>query len=218
MVLLLIAACAITAHAQQTQQMIISDDSSVANEDGGRAFIIERNTHSLISLGPGRKGIGAPEQFSIFVGEGWASSPVRERETQLQNLLANVTDEADLNGLQERGIKNRFGPTSSVERPDVAARTFSDLDIQRLLASMLGSHTLPDPNAKSIFVVFLDTNCGSTLGALTGGKHYVAYHSAFRVSGANVRYVVVPYNSDATAANQIALLAFIAAAAKPAHP
>lgn len=211
--------CALTAQAQQTAEPLRPGyDRAVANEDGGQAFIIERSSRRLSSYGRPRKAtISVPEQYSIFVGGQWQTSALRERQVKLQSLLANLADEAELSALQEIGIKNRFGPTASVERLDIGSGHFSDLDIQRLLTAMFDSNALPGPAANRIYVVFLDPEIESTLGLLTGGKHYVAYHNAFRAGGAQARYVVIPFQSDPARVSHDALRSFVAAAVKPAH-
>ncbi len=218
-VITLMFLCALTAQAQQTAEPLSPGyDRAVANEDGGQAFIIEPSSRRLSSFGRPRKGtIAVPEQYSIFVGVQWQTSALRERQVKLQSVLANLTDEAELSALQEIGIKNRFGPTASVERLDVASRRFSDLDIQRLLTAMFESGAVPRPSMNTIYVVFLDSEIESTLGPLTGGKHYVAYHNVFRVGGAHTRYVVIPFQSDPTRAYHDALRSLVAAAVKPAH-
>ena len=211
--------CALTAQAQQTAEPLSpAYDRAVANEDGGQAFIIERSSRRLSSYGRPRKGtIAVPEQYSIFVGGQWQTSALRERQVKLQSLLANLADDAELLALQEIGIKNRFGPTAKVERPDLALRSFSDLDIQRLLTAIFDSNALPGPSANRIYVVFLDPEIESTLGPLTGGKHFVAYHNVFRTGGAHTRYVVIPFQSDPARASHDALRSLVAAAVKPAH-
>jgi hypothetical protein len=216
-VLLIAAALALTTLAQ-LKPLIKTEDRPVLNEDGGQAFIIETNRGPLVPSGGDRKGtISQPEQYSIFIGSDWTTTLLQPREAQLQSLLANVTNEAELTALQQSGIKNRFGPTASVERPDISARSFSDMDLQRLLAAMLDDGTLARPTNRTIYVVFLDSGFESKLGSLVARKHYLAYHSIFRAAGADVRYVVVPFESDPTAASQIALRAFVAAAVRPAR-
>jgi len=218
LLLLLVAAFAVAAHAQQPKPLIVSEDQPVRNDDGGQAFILDRNLPPLSLLGAARKGaISEPQQLSIFAGRGWSDPKLSDREATLGSLLANASDESQLEALHALGIKNRFGPTINAERTDIDAGVFRDLDAQRLLVTMIDSGTLGRPNGKAIYVIFLDSTLQSTLGALAAGKHYVAYHSSFTASGLNIRYVVVPFESDAPAAYDIALHAFVAAATKPAH-
>jgi hypothetical protein len=215
--LLIVAALAVTAHAQQTKPLTVSDAQPVRNDDGGQAFIIDR-LQSLSSLGPARKGtISEPQQLSIFVGSGWSDAILRERETTLGSLLASVQDESVIEALHTIGIKNRFGPTIRVERSDIGAGVFRDLDAQRLLATMISSGALERPTYKTIYVIFLDSTLQSTVGTLAAGKHYLAYHSAFTTSGENIRYVVVPFEADAPTGYEVALRSLIAAAVRPAR-
>jgi hypothetical protein len=65
-------------------------------------------------------------------------------------------------------------------------------------------------------MLFLDPGLHSTLGDLVAEKHYAAYHAFFNASGARVHYAVLPFQPDPQAARQIALRAFIVAAANPA--
>jgi hypothetical protein len=206
-----------SVQVQQKKPGATTEDRPVANEDGGQAFIIE--TAGTLAPGNARKTRNSrPEQCSIFLGSEWTNSPLQEREAQLQSLLANVTDETALAYLQESGITDRFGPATRVETSAISAREISDTDIQRLITSMLSEGSLARPNSKTIYVIFLDSTLQSQLGSLFGGKHYLAYHSSFRTSGADVRYVVVHFQSDPTIANQIALRAFVAAASSPGQP
>ena len=212
-------ALAVTVSAQQLKPLSVSQDQSVPNDDRGEAFIIDRNVQPLSSVTRARKGgISEPEQYSIFVGADWSSSDLHEREAKLSSLLESVTDDAELSVLQESGIKNRFAPTSSAERLDLPAGTFTDLEAQRMLSAMLADSLLPRPSASAIYVIYLDSHLQSTLGTLVAGKHYAAYHSAFNSAGVNIRYVVIPFESEAGAGYQIALRAFVAAALKSSHP
>lgn len=191
---------------------------AVTNDDAGRAFIIRRETQAFCGvINQGRTTISEPQQYSIFLGSGWATSAMRKREPELANLLANVRDQAQINALDGCGIKNLFGATSSLERLDnfTSNQTISDLEIQAVLASMMKLGPLQRPNANSIYVFFLDPGLRSTLGAMIAGKHYAAYHNFFNAFGVKIHYVVVPFEADSKAATQIALRAFVAAALNP---
>ena len=217
LLLLLIAAFAVAAHAQQAKPLIVSEDQPARNDDGGQAFILDRNLPPWSWMGARKGAISEPQQLSIFAGSGWTDAKLSSREAALGSLLANVGDAAQLEALNTLGIKNRFGPTINMERTDIAAGVFRDLDAQRLLMTMMDSGSLARPNGRTIYVIFLDPTLQSTLGPLAAGKHYVAYHSSFTASGLSIRYVVVPFESDEPAGYDIALRAFVAAATKPAR-
>jgi hypothetical protein len=216
LVLLLILAVSTAAQAQQTKPREISDDQpqSVTNEDRGRAYIISGETQSVFAPGNHDAVISDPQQNSIFLGRGWANGSLRARESELANLLAHITDQAQLTALNERGIRNFFAATSSLEKLDDGAgeRSISDLEIQKLLAGMIGDSSVQRPNANTIFVIYLGPEMHSTLGAMIAGKHYLAYRNAFNASEMKVHYVVVPFEANQKTAYQIALRAFLAAA------
>src|SRR5438309_5087631 len=129
--LLIVAALAITAHAQQTKPLIVFDSQPVRNDDGGQAFIINGDLKPLVAPGFARKGaISEPQQYSIFVGSGLSDLKLRDRETTLGSLLANVRDESTIEALRALGIKNQFGPTINAEQGDIDAGIFRDLDAQ----------------------------------------------------------------------------------------
>ena len=216
-ILLVIIALAVSARAQQlqAQQGSGAQQQSVTNEDGGRAFIIGREPQAFSALSTHGKIISEPQQDSIFLGSNWAKPNLRARESGLANLLSNVHDQATLNALDECGVKNLFGPTTSREKLDDLTGNISDLDIQAVLAAMLKDGTLPRPNTNTIYLIFLDPQAHSTLGSMIAAKHYVAYHNFFNGSGVKLHYVVVPFEADSKTAYQIALRAFVSAALNP---
>ena len=211
LILLMMMAIAATTRAQERPD---ESQQAVTNDDGGKAFIVKMfQLSSLVKFGPPID--GDIVQHSIYLGSGWAD--VRAREPDLSKLLLSIREHAQLDALEGLGIKNRFAPTFSQEKLDVASnRNISDLEIQSVLAGMFKDGTLPPPRAGAIYMLFLDPGLHSTLGALVAEKHYQAYHAFFNASGARVHYVVVPYQADLQAARQIALRALIVAAASPA--
>jgi hypothetical protein len=218
LVLLIIVAVSGGVQAQQVKPPDSSGDQpqSVINEDRGRAYIISDDTQPVIS-GNHAKVIAAPQQNSIFLGMGWRTASLRAREPELATLLAHITDQTQLNTLDDCGIKNFFGATSSQEKSDDVSgdRNITDLEIQSVLSGMIKEGSIQRPNASTIYVVFLDAETRSTLGAMIAGKHYLAYHNFFNASGLKVHYVVVPFEANQKAGYQIALRAFLAAALNP---
>jgi hypothetical protein len=216
-ILLVIIALAAGAQAQEPRSREASNEQqSVTNDDRGRAFIIERDATPLSALSnPGRTVISEPQQYSIFLGSGWATPSLRAREAELGNLLMNVRDQATLNALNESGVKNLFGPTSSREKLEDLTGNISDLEIQSILGAMIKDSSQPQSGANTIYVVFLDPEMRSTLGTMFAGKHYAAYHNFFNAAGMKLHYVVVPFEADRKTASQIAFRALVAAALNP---
>jgi hypothetical protein len=219
LVLLLILAVPTVAQAQQAKPLENSDaqPQSVTNEDRGRAYIINGDAEPLFTAGNHNSIIVEPQQSSIFLGKGWEAASLRLREAELANLLAHMTDQAQLTALNERGLKNFFAATSAKEKFDEVAgdRAISDLEIQRLLAGMIAEGSIQRANPNTIYVIFLGPELRSTLGEMIAGKHYLAYRNFFNTSGVKIQYVVVPFEANQKTAYQIALRAFLAAALNP---
>jgi len=213
LIFLIVIAIAATARAQER---LDESQEAVTNDDGGKAFIVKMfQLSSAVKFG--QSIYGDIEQHSIFLGSGWADTDLRAREPELSKLLLNIREHFQVDESEGWGIKNRFAPTFSQEKLDISGdRNVSDLEIQRVLAEMFKEGTLPPPRVGAIYVIYLDPGLHSTLGALVAEKHYQAYHAFFNAAGARVHYVVVPYQSDLQAARQIALRAFMVAAANSA--
>ncbi|HVS80637.1 MAG TPA: hypothetical protein VHE60_02790 [Pyrinomonadaceae bacterium] len=218
LIVLVIVAFAASVQAQEPwpQERPDEREQVVINEDGGRSFIIKPASAPLHGVAKPGGPIAELQQHSIFLGSHWAEPAQRSREPQLSSLLANIRDHAQLDELDQSGIKNLFGATTSQEKLDVPSdRNINDLEIQRVLTAMFKEGTLPRPNDGAIYVVFLDPGLHSTLGSLIAGKHYVAYHGFLNASGAKIHYAVVPFQTDPKGAYQIALRALVVAALNP---
>ncbi len=209
--------------AQQPQVGTPADDDpvqAVMDDDGGRAFII--NTKNFKRLAKLRRfgggAIAEPEQYSVFLGSRWATSQLRAREPKLSNLLSSIRSQAETEKLSSYGIANCFAPTISQEVLTTFGNedeSLSDIRVRLALAELVNSDSLPRGGPSTIYVIFLEPGLNSTLGTLTGRKHYLAYHHFFNIAGQRLHYVVVPYEPDLETAQAIALRAFVAAALNP---
>jgi len=220
-IFVMLALAASTARSQEPwpQERSEQREEAVTNEDGGRSYLVLPAAGPLVGLAKPGAGMGDLQQHSIFLGSGWADPVLRAREDRLSNLLATIRDHAQMDEIARAGLTNRFCPTFSFEKLDVADnRKISDLEIQNILAGLFAGGPLTEPQADSVYIVFLDPGLQSTLRSLTAGKHYLAYHSFFNASGGKVHYAVVPYQSDATAAYQIALRTLVVAALHSENP
>ena len=219
LILLVIVAFAASAQAQEPwpQERPDEREQVVINEDGGRSFIIKPSStplHGVVK--PGNPVVADLQQNSVFLGSHWAELAQRARESQLSSLLANIRDRAQLDDLDQSGIKNLFGATTSQEKLDVPSdRDINDLEIQSVLMGMFKDGSLPRPDSGTIYVIFLDPGLHSTLGSLVAGKHYVAYHGFLNASGAKIHYAVIPFQADPKSAYQIELRALVVAALNP---
>ena len=210
-----------TARAQQPEDRAPVNDAvqAVIDDDGGRAFIVNSKLKSLAQLRqlPGGAALSAPQQYTIFLGSRWATPALRARESKLSNLLSSIQNQPDINKLNNLGINDLFAPTYSQEVLTSFSddEKLSDIGIKTILAGLIDADSLPKAERPTIYVVFLQPNLRSTLGTLTGRKHYLAYHQFLNVGGDRLHYVVVPYEPDLDTAKAIALRALVAAALNP---
>lgn len=210
-----------TARAQQPVDRAPVNDAvqAVIDDDGGRAFIVNSKLKSLAQLRqlPGGAALSAPQQYTIFLGSRWATPALRARESKLSNLLSSIQNQPDINKLNNLGINDLFAPTYSQEVLTSFSddEKLSDIGIKTILAGLVSADSLPEAERPTIYVIFLQPNLRSTLGTLTGRKHYLAYHQFLNVGGNRLHYVVVPYEPDLDTAKAIALRALVAAALNP---
>jgi len=210
-----------TSRAQQPEDKTPVNDAvqAVIDDDGGRAFIVNSKLKSLTQLRqlPGGTALSAPQQYTIFLGSRWATPSLRAREAKLSNLLSSIQNQPDINKLNNLGINNLYGPTYNQEVLTSFGdeEKLSDIGIKTILAGLVGADSLPEAERPTIYVIFLQPNVRSTLGTLTGRKHYLAYHQFLNVGADRFHYVVVPYEPDLDTAKAIALRALVAAALNP---
>jgi hypothetical protein len=210
-----------TVQAQQPEDKSPVNDAvqAVMDDDGGRAFIVNSKLKSLAELRrlPGAATLTAPQQYTIFLGNLWATPALRARESKLSNLLSSIQNQPDVNRLNNLGINNLFGPTYSQEvlTPFNDDEKISDIGIKTILAALAGEGLLPKAERSTIYVIFLQPELRSTLGTLIGRKHYLAYHQFINIGGERLHYLVVPYEADVETAKAIALRALVAAALNP---
>ena len=131
------------------------------------------------------------------------------------NQIYSALDE--LNRNWATGIEDFFAATYSQEVPTVFAEgeKISDLRVRAMLGELINSRSLPPTESSTIYMIFLPPRLISTLGTLTGRKHYLSYHNFYNVAGKRLHYAVVPYESDLETARAIALRALVAAALNP---
>jgi hypothetical protein len=194
------------ADGLQLQTNFISDD------DGGVVQIVPVG---LTPSGPGKANT-APvmksiQQVSVFLGSTWTEQSARNREAWLSDLAGH----ADLAPLHTQNV-DVLPASPSVEDFADLKGSLNDLTIQKKLLEMLESNILSAPNASTIFVVFLAPGVKLTVGNHTAGVHFAAYHNLVHVEAGELRYVVVPFNENASHQAKAASLAIVDTAFNPA--
>ncbi|HYK91574.1 MAG TPA: hypothetical protein VE398_22590 [Acidobacteriota bacterium] len=183
----------------------------ISDDDGGVVQIVPTD---LSAAGP-RKANAAPvmqsvQQVSVFLGGAWAEQNVRSREASLSDL----TSHSHITQLQNNNV-SVLPAAPSVEDFADLSKGVNDLAIQSKLVAMLESKILPAPDASTVFVVFLGPGVKSTVGS-TAGVQFAAYHNLVHVEAGELRYVVVPFNENASRQAAAASLAIVETVFNPA--
>jgi hypothetical protein len=179
------------------------------DDDGGKAQIVPMDFAAAAVTASAKKYHGGAmmksvQQVSIFLGEGWAKNDVRARQGALSDLVVN--NSALANALEGQKIKTAQAAPSADQFS--VTGTLNDLGIQRELVKLLDNKAIPAPNASTVYVVYLGPGVNSTLGGLKGCIDYAAYHNIVHVEAGEVRYVVVPFETDAATQRAVASRAF----------
>jgi hypothetical protein len=185
----------------------------ISDDDGGVVQIVPAD---LSAAGP-RKANAVPvmksiQQVSIFLGTAWAEQNVRPREASLSDL----TGHAHMAPLQNNNVGVLPAAPSVEDFADLSKGPVNDLAIQSKLVELLESKTIPAPDASTVFVVFLAPGVKSTVGSHTAGVHFAAYHNLVHVEAGELRYVVVPFNENASRQAAAASLAIVETVFNPA--
>jgi hypothetical protein len=160
----------------------------VHDDDDGRVQVVASEAAGVRSRQHGGDLLCAPRQYDVFVGPGWKTS--LPAQASLSHVTARIEATAICKPTPQAPI-----PTVREYSENVNDR-LSDLRIQALLDSMIESHKVALPNANAVYVLFLDSNTHVTMGGRQGGVEFLAYHNHFHGNQGEVRYIVVPFDSD----------------------
>jgi hypothetical protein len=184
----------------------------IADDDGGVVQIVPTGLTPSVpgkaNTAPVMKSI---QQASVFLGKTWAEQDARNREAALADLAGDV----DFASLHARNV-DVLPASPSVEDFTDLKGSLNDLTIQKKLLELLANGKLAAPNASTIFVVFLASGVKLTVGNHMAGVHFAAYHNLVHVEAGELRYVVVPYNDNASHQAKAASLAIADTAFNPA--
>ena len=177
------------------------------DDDDHRIQIVPGDTARMRYRHHGGDLLCKPRQYDVFVGTEWkTSAPAR-------NTLSQVTARIDAAGLC-RAQAQAPVPTVAEYSENVDSK-FSDLRVQALLNSMIDSHKVPVPSASSLYVLFLDSSIQLTIGEKHGEGEFLAYNNHFHGDHGEVRYVVVPFDSNTAREKRTAARAILNTLANP---
>jgi hypothetical protein len=167
-----------------------AEPSVVRDDDDGRIQTVPSKEALVEVRQHGGEPICRPRQADVFLGSGWTEAANRERRLSLAHVSATLRAPAICG--------TAAAPLAPVvhEELDHIEGNLSDLQIQIRLQKMLDSHKLEVPTANSIYVVFLAPELHSRVNQREAGRSYLAYHNHFHAQQGEIRYVVVPFDSD----------------------
>jgi hypothetical protein len=198
------------------------EDPPAFDDDGGRVFLIARGRHKDLANLEFHGGgvINQPRQVSIFLGNGWTQAGIRAREAGLSDLLAGLEGSVEGTELTRHGVSKpdqglQFEEPWQSEQAGDLEPVISDLRVQQVLSTLIENRGIVHPDEKVVFAIFLSPELKSTIGGLLGRKHYVAYHNFFHIDGAQVTYIVIPFEPNQKEARSIATDALVRAVLNP---
>jgi hypothetical protein len=167
------------------------------DEDGGQVRILPVTSSGNKSLMGRAPAIKSPMQQSMFFGSTWADASVRGRERQLSELLqqpaAASREDVRKSGIKAPVVSGRI-QEEIVDLPQGTAIT--DLQIQARLANWISSGAVAPPGRNTIYVIYLGPEVKSTLRSRVAGTDYRGYYNLIHLDNREVRYVVVPFDSN----------------------
>jgi hypothetical protein len=181
------------SHAQERgvrNEISAGTATLIRDDDDGRIQIVPSKEALVEARQHGGEQICRPRQSDIFLGSGWGVSANRERKLVLAQVSASLHAPTIC-----RTSAAPAAPTTHEELGGIEGN-ISDLQIQTRLVAMLSKHQLEPPSTNSIYIVFLAPEIRSKIGGREGGRSYLAYHNHFHGREGEIRYVVVPFDSD----------------------
>jgi hypothetical protein len=189
-------------HAQNTAATpadsdAVKDADIAPDEDGGQVRILPVMSSCNKNLMGHVAAIKSPMQESMFLGSTWADASVRSRERQLSELLQQPAA-ASREDVRKSGIK---APVVSgriqEEIVDLTQGTpITDLQIQAKLATWINNGAVAAPEKNTIYVIYLGPEVKSSLRSRVAGTDYRGYYNLIHLDNREVRYVVVPFDSN----------------------
>lgn len=178
------------------QPLNTAEPARTLDDDGGNVQIVPVNGASRVDKQyHGGAVMPAIQQVSVFLGSGWGDSEIRSRESVLSNLtgapISNYVAE-----LREHSIASLRALPLQEDFSNLNGAPINDLFIQGRLLGLIQSKAVPAPASVTVYVVFLGPGIRSTLGGLNAGEGYAAYHNFVNLDVGEVRYVVVPFDTD----------------------
>jgi len=137
----------------------------------------------------------AVQVFTVFWGSAWQQAPSSDIVQNVNNFFDYILTSSLIDQLGEYstsgqtiGHGSRIG-TTTITTSDPGT-TVTDSDIQQLLNNAIASNTLPQPNANTLYFVYLPTGVAVSQGGSSSCQSFCGYHD--NING-QIFYAVMPY-------------------------
>jgi len=196
-----------SAEEQPRHARILADKPGLAtafDDDGGKVEIFLHGEAGRTLEFHGGAVMHEPLMQVVFLGARW-------QQPELAGLKRNLQSH-----LERLAMPEGIHPAAAVGARDIdAPGTMNDLAIQAALDRAINDGALPLRDERVVVVVFLAPDVHSTLGHHRPQRDYDSYHSHFNAHDTDVRYVVVPFNDDATTMKAAAATSTVRAIINP---
>ena len=187
-----------------------ADAAHAHDDDDGQVQLVASETARIRARQHGGDLLCVPRQYDVFVGTGWQTA--HSARTSLARVTARINAATLCSTTVPVAIPTVREYTGSMDSK------LSDLKIQALLNSMIERHTVPAPGANALYVLFLDQSSRLSIGEFQSGVEFLAYHNHFHADKGEVRYIVVPFDSDLKREKRTTALAILDALNYPDGP
>ncbi len=188
----------VTAAEPNHADRILADTPGLVtlfDNDAGRVEVFRHGGTSRELTFHGGAIVREPLVEIDFLGD-WSAPSASDRKTALRQRTEQISASEGFQGTAAYGIRTTGLLISA--RDVIATGKLNDLHIQAKIDAAMTSGSLPNRDANVIHLIFLAPALQSTLGDGVALRDYHSYHSHFHTQDVNVRYVVVPYDADAS--------------------
>jgi hypothetical protein len=182
------------------------------DDDGGRVEVYRHGAASRQLTFHGGAVVREPLLEIDFLGD-WSAPSASARRADLLRHAEQISASEAFQATAAYGIRTSGLLISS--RDVTAAGKLNDLRIQAKIDAAMANGSMPNRDANVIHLIFLAPDLQSTLLDHVGLRDYHSYHSHFQTQDVNVRYVVVPYDADASRMSDAARASLLRAIINP---
>ena len=146
--------------------------------------------------------------FTIFWGTAWQQAPLSNTVQSINSFFDFILTSSLIDQLVEYSVQgqqighgSRIG-TTTLTTPTLGT-TVADSDIQQMLNTSIANNTLPQPNANTLYFIYLPTGVTVTQGGSSSCQAFCGYHD--NING-QIFYAVMPYPDCSGCTSNLATL------------